>query len=134
MDTKTGYVNIVYFLEPATGAGVFFTHSMDESGFHDPVSIGFGKRPSEVSIAAQGDRVAVAYEEPNAERGEIWLALSTSMGHIFESRVPVSSANELASEPSIRLSGTKLDVQWKELLQADSLARKRTANRTGTWN
>lgn len=133
-DRRTGYVNIAYFLEQASGPGVFFTHSMDETGFHDPVSISFGKRPSEVSIATQGDRVAVAYEEPNAERGQIWLALSKTMGHIFEERVPVSGTNELAGKPWIRLTGTKLDVEWNELVQTDSVRRERTASRTGTWN
>lgn len=133
-DKSHGYVNIVYFLEPASGSGVFFTHSMDQTGFHDPVSISFGKRPSVVSIASQADRVAVAYEEPNAERGQIWLALSKTMGHIFEARMPVSSANEIARDPRVRLSGTKLEIEWEELVQSDSLAKSRHASRTGIWN
>ncbi len=133
-DISQGYVHIVYFLEPASGAGVFFAHSMDATGFHDPVSIAFGKRASEVSIASSGDRLAVAYEEPNAERGQIWLALSGTMGHIFESRLPVSSPNEIAKSPVVTLDGTMLEVEWLELLQADSLRRSRLATRTGTWN
>lgn len=133
-DIAQGYVHIVYFLEPANGAGVFFAHSMDATGFHDPVSIAFGKRASEVSIASSGDRIAVAYQEPNAERGQIWLALSGTMGHIFESRVPVSSPNEIAKAPVVLLDGTKLEVEWLELLQADSLMRSRLATRKGTWN
>lgn len=133
-DPGAGYVHIVYFLEQATGAGVFFAHSMDKSGFHDPVSIAYGKRASEVSIAASGDRIAVAYEEPNAERGQIWLALSATMGHLFENRIPVSSANEIASSPRVSLNGTKLELKWSEQLQADSLGRTRLATRTGSWN
>lgn len=133
-DLSAGYVHIVYFLEPASGAGVFFAHSMDATGFHDPVSIAFGNRPSEVSIISSGDRIAVAYEEPNAARGQIWVALSATMGHIFESRMAVSSANEIAKSPSVSLSGTKLEVTWLEQLQADSLGRSRIATRTGTWN
>ncbi len=133
-DLSAGYVHIVYFLEPTSGAGVFFAHSMDATGFHDPVSIAFGKRASEVSIASSGDRIAVAYEEPNAERGQIWLALSGTMGHIFESRMPVSSGNEIAGSPRVFLDGTKLEVTWTERLQADSSGRSRLATRTGTWN
>lgn len=133
MNASAGHLHIAYFLEQATGPGIFFAHSMDETGFHDPVSISYGKRASNVSIAANGDRVAVAYEEPNAERGHIWVALSESMGHIFEERMPVSSVNEVSKNPSVTLDGTKLDVRWEELLQADSLGRSRLANRIGTW-
>ncbi|MBA2688250.1 MAG: hypothetical protein H0U64_09135 [Gemmatimonadaceae bacterium] len=133
-DFPAGYIHIVYFLEPATGAGVFFAHSMDATGFHDPVSISYGKRASSVSIATSGDRVAVAYEEPNAERGQIWVALSGTMGHIFEKRMAVSGTNEVAKSPVVALSGTKLEIRWLELLQADSLGRSRIASRTGTWN
>lgn len=133
-DISAGYVHIVYFLEQLTGPGVFFAHSMDATGFHDPVSISYGKRASSVSIAASGERVAVVYEEPNAERGQIWIALSQTMGHIFETRMAVSSANEVAKEPAVDLDGTKLEVKWLELLQADSLRRSRSASRTGTWN
>lgn len=133
-DLSAGYVHLVYFLEPTNGAGVFFAHSMDATGFHDPVSIAFGKRASDVSVASSGDRIAVAYEEPNAERGQIWLALSATMGHIFESRLPVSSGNEIAESPAVSLDGTKLEVKWTERLQADSLGRSRLATRTGTWN
>lgn len=133
MNASAGYVHIAYFLEQPTGAGVFFAHSMDETGFHDPVSISYGKRASNVSIAANGDRVVVAYEEPNAERGHIWAALSESMGHIFEARTPVSSVNELSKNPTVILDGTKLEVMWEELRQADSTGRSRLATRKGTW-
>lgn len=134
VDFPAGYIHIVYFLEPATGPGVFFAHAMDATGFHDPVSISYGKRASSVSIATSGDRVAVAYEEPNAERGQIWVALSGTMGHIFEKRIPVSGSNEVAKAPVVTLRGTKLEVHWLEILQADSLGRSRIASRTGTWN
>lgn len=133
MNASAGYLHIAYFLEQATGPGVFFAHSMDETGFHDPVSISYGRRASNVSIAANGDRVVVAYEEPNAERGHIWVALSETMGHIFEARMPVSSVNQVSKNPSVSLDGTKLEVRWEELLQADSLRRNRLATRTGTW-
>lgn len=129
----TGYVHIAYFLEQQSGPGVFFTHSMDDTGFHDQVAIAYGKRESQVSIASSGDKVAIAYEEPNAERGQIWVALSETMGHIFEFRLPVSGSNEVARSPGVALSGTKVDVQWQELIQADSLGRTRRATRTGTW-
>lgn len=128
-----GRIYAAYFLEPSAGAGIFFVHMMDNSGFHDPVSIAYGKRPSAVSVASDGDKVAVAFEEPNAERGQIWVALSGSMGHLFEYRGPVSGASEVARRPLVELRGTKLVVRWLELVQADSSARMRLATSTGTW-
>lgn len=130
---REGRLYVAYFLEQATGPGIFFVHRMDAAGFHDPVSIAYGKRPSEVSVAAEGDRVVVAYEEPNAERGQIWVALSGSMGHLFEYRGPVSGASELSRHPEIQLHGTKLEVSWLELIQSDSSGRTRRAHSTGTW-
>jgi hypothetical protein len=128
-----GRLYVAYFLEQATGPGIFFVHRMDATGFHDPVSIAYGKRPSEVSLATEGDRVVVAYEEPNAERGQIWVALSGSMGHLFEYRGPVSGASELSRHPEVQLHGTKLEVSWLELIQSDSSGRTRRARTTGTW-
>lgn len=129
-----GRIYAAYFLEPSAGAGIFFVHRMDNSGFHDPVSIAYGKRPSAVSVASDGEKVAVAFEEPNAERGQIWVALSGSMGHLFEYRGPVSGASEVARHPLVELRGRKLEVSWLELVQADSSARMRLAKSTGTWN
>ncbi len=128
-----GRIYAAYFLEQSTGAGIFFVHRMDSSGFHDPVSIAYGKRPSAVSVTSQGDKVSVAFEEPNAERGQIWVALSASMGHLFEYRGPVSGASEVARHPKVQLDGTKLEVSWLELVQSDSSGRMRLAKRTGTW-
>jgi hypothetical protein len=106
---------------------------MDDTGFHDPMSIAYGKRASAVSIASAGDKVAVAFEEPNAERGQIWVALSRSMGHLFEYRGPVSSAPEMSRRPHVLLHGTKLEVSWLELVQSDSSGKTRLAKRTGNW-
>lgn len=128
-----GNIYLAYFLEPATGSGIFFSHQMDNTGFHDPVSIAFGNRPSASSIAASGDRIAVAYQEPNSGRGEIWVALSRNMGHIFEHRIAVSSPSQVAGNPQARLSGTQLEIGWQELIQADSITRSRLATRTGIW-
>lgn len=128
-----GRIYAAYFMEPPTGAGIFFAHRMDDTGFHDPIAIAYGKRPAEVSVATEGERVVVAYEEPNAERGQIWLALSNTMGHLFEYRGPISGASEVARHPIIQLHGTKLEVSWLELIQSDSSGRVRLARITGTW-
>ena len=66
------------------GTGVFFAHFM---GSHAPLtgcrSI-YGERLVATAIAAEGDRVAVAYEEPNGTRQQVDVALSQTQGHIFE--------------------------------------------------
>lgn len=129
-----GNIHIVYYLEPAPGPGLFFAHSMDSGKtFHDQVAVAYGRHPSGGSIAAEGDRVAVAYEEPNAARGEIWVALSKSMGHLFENRMRVSSGDVSASNPAANLSGTKLEVEWDEKIERDSGALFRRARRVGIW-
>ena len=128
-----GRVYAAYFLEAASGPGIFFVHKMDSIGFHDPISISYGKRPSEVSLTVEGDRIAVAYEEPNSERGQIWVALSNSMGHLFEYRGSVSGPSEIARHPAVNLNGMKLDISWLELIQSDSSGRLRRALRTGIW-
>lgn len=130
---EEGRVYAAYFLEPASGPGIFFVHKMDSIGFHDPISIAYGKRPSAVSLAVAGDRVAVAYEEPNSARGQIWVALSATMGHLFEFRGPVSASSEISRRPEARLNGTKLDISWAELIQSDSNGRSRRAQRSGIW-
>ena len=39
-DSASGYLHVVYFIEAATGAGVFFAHSMDKGAmFHSPVPV-----------------------------------------------------------------------------------------------
>ena len=130
---EEGRVYAAYFLEPASGPGIFFVHKMDSIGFHDPISIAYGKRPSAVSLAVAGDRVAVAYEEPNSARGQIWVALSATMGHLFEFRGPVSASSEISRRPEAGLDGTKLDISWAELIQSDSNGRSRRAQRSGIW-
>jgi hypothetical protein len=133
VDLVSGYVHLAYFLEPASGAGVFAIHSMDrDSSFHSPVAMVFGARPSNTSIAAEGDRVAVVYEDPNSARPQIFIALSRTMGHLFELRLPVSEENGIATDPSVKLRGTKLEVTWTERSSAES-TRERHASRTGTW-
>jgi hypothetical protein len=132
-DIGTGYVYLAYFIEPASGAGVFSIHSMDrDSTFHSPVAMVYGSRPSATAITAEGERVAVAYEDPNSSRPGIFVALSRTMGHTFETRLAVSPDNVAATRPSIRLRGTKLDISWIEKGSANSLA-ERHASRTGIW-
>ncbi len=132
-DVVSGYVHVAYFIEPASGAGIFSVHTMDRGeSFHAPTAMVYGSRPSNTAIAAEGDKVAVAYENPNTSRPQIYVGLSRTMGHIFESQLAVSDENTAAVNPSVKLRGTKLDVSWTELSSADTTLRRSTS-RTGTW-
>ena len=120
-DSTTNYVDIAYFMEASEGPGVFFTHSMDArhigSGdgiFHSPVPVVYGDQPSDVSVAARGDDLVVAYEDPNGDRSMVGLALSRTMGHIFEQRLVVSMPDLPARDPLVALRGDSVMVQWWE--------------------
>jgi hypothetical protein len=130
-DSLNGYVHVAYFLVAPEGPGVFFTHSMaGGTMFHSPVPIVYGERVSVASVAAEGDTVAVAYENPNAATSQIWLALSHSTGHIFEERASVSSANVTATNPSVTLHDGRVAVSWTETGKRDGAGT--VVGRSGT--
>lgn len=138
-DSATNYVDIAYFMAAKEGPGVFFTHSMDatklgtgDGVFHSPVPVVYGDHPSHVSVAAEGDNLVVAYEDPNGERSMVGLALSRTMGHIFEQRLLISQADLPARDPIVALRGDSVMVQWVE--RPDSVQTGgRVAVRSGSW-
>lgn len=115
-DSASGYVHIAYAMQAPEGAGLFFAHSMDGGAtFHAPVPLLYGDRLGRTSIAADGDRVAVAFEDPNSGTPRVGLALSRTMGHIFEDRVlPVSFDNSSATHPLVAVHGARISVAWRE--------------------
>jgi len=134
-DSTSGYVHIAYFSEPKSGAGIFFAHSMDKGAtFHSPVPIVFGKNPARVSVASSGDKVAVAYEDPNSSQPLVGVAISRSMGHIFESRSVATSENGRARQPVIRLSGDSVMLWWSEYSPDPAVSATRPFFRAGTWH
>ena len=115
-DAASGYVHVSYGLVAAEGPGVFFSHSMDGGAtFHSPVPIVYGEHPGQTTVAASGDVVVVAFEDPNGSAARVGLALSRSMGHIFERRVlPVSGDNGAATVPLAAVQGSRVAVAWEE--------------------
>jgi len=112
-DSASGYVHVVFALLGREGPGLFYAHSMDGGAtFHAAVPIFYGDRLGRSSVAADGQMVAVAFEDPNSRAPRIGLALSHTMGHIFEERLPVSDDNEIASRPLVALRGRRLAVAW----------------------
>lgn len=104
-------LHIAYSMIAPEGTGVFFAHFM-QSMLHAPVAVIYGERIVPTAIAAEGDRVAVAYEEPNGTRQQVDVALSKTQGHIFEWHGTASRDVDGATQPTVALSGDRLAVAW----------------------
>ncbi|MFL5620450.1 MAG: sialidase family protein [Gemmatimonadaceae bacterium] len=113
-DSASGYVHVVFALLGREGPGLFYAHSMDAGAtFHSAVPFFYGDRLGRASVTADGDVVAVAFEDPNSRAPSIGLALSRTMGHIFEERLlSISDDNEIASRPLVAVRGRQLAVAW----------------------
>ena len=134
-DSAGGYVHLAYFLEPAAGAGIFFAHSMDSARtFHAPVPIVFGRNASRVSVASNGDRVVVAFEDPNSRQPLIGVALSKTMGHLFESRMQATPDNGRAMQPIVRVGKDSVRLWWSEYSSDSTVSATRPAYRAAKWN
>jgi len=119
-------VHIAYSLHGPEGSGVFFAHSMDRAAlFHAPVSIVYGDRLTEAGIAAKGDRVLIAYVDPNTTPPQIGLAISKTEGHNFLPRIAASVGAGMKSNPGVSLSdkGDALVVAWLQYGGTDSTRR-----------
>lgn len=129
-DSATGYIHIAYALLAPEGPGLFYSHSMDRGAtFHSPVPIVYGEHLGRTRVASSGDVVAVAFEDPNSGVPRVGLALSRTMGHIFENRLlPVSDDNGAASRPLVAVQGHRVSVAWQERgsVNGDVVLRVRT--------
>jgi hypothetical protein len=130
-DSTSGYVHVTYALQAREGPGIFFSHSMDGgASFHSPVPILYGERLGRTSVSADGDLVVVGFEDPNSTTSRIGMAISHTMGHIFEDRiVPVSDDHGVASAPLTAVQGRRVAVAWEQ--RASENARAATAVRAG---
>ena len=115
-DSTTGYVHVVYYVEGPDGPGLFFSHSMEGGElYHEPVPVVYGRGPVSGAVAADGNTVVVAYEDPNTRRPRVGLQISHTMGHLFEERIPVvSGGNVASSEPKVAVRGRTVAVGWTE--------------------
>lgn len=118
-DSITGYVHVAYAMHAPEGTGVFFAHTMDGGAtYHTPVAIVYGDRLVDVDVAALRDTVAVAYSDPSMRYPRVGLALSRTMGHIFEVRIPAvartGSGNAGAMSPAVALAPGRIALAWIE--------------------
>jgi hypothetical protein len=110
-----GYIHLAYFAEATEGPGIFYLHSMDGGRtFHTPVAIVYGRNPAAVSVAASGDTVVVAYEDPNSVRPAVGLSLSHTTGHIFSVNSIASPESSRATLPVVRIKGRTIQLWWSE--------------------
>ena len=122
---RAGHVQVAYAMAAREGPGIFASHSMDRGQiFHSPVAVVYGERLAPPSIAARGDLVAVAYEDPNTSPRRISLAVSTTMGHPFQSRSLVSPPTGEASAPVVTLRDSTVTVTWTSTPRAPAAARR----------
>jgi hypothetical protein len=102
---------LAYSMKAPEGTGVFFAHTMS-SMLHSPVPVIYGERLVATAIAADSQRVAVAYEEPNGRREQVDVALSFSQGHLFEQHLSASRSIDVAVRPAVAFTGDRLAVSW----------------------
>jgi len=112
-------LHIAYSMIASEGTGVFFAHYL-ATMVHSPVAVIYGDRLVPTAIAVDGDRIAVAYEDPNGKRRQVAVALSTSQGHIFESHIVASRDVDVATDPAVALAGHRIAVSWLAQPASDS--------------
>jgi hypothetical protein len=116
-------LHTAYSMVAPEGTGVFFAHYMG-SMLHSPVAVTYGERLVPTAIAAEGDRVAVAYEEPNGSRKQVDVSMSTTQGHLFDWHVTASRDVDVASAPAVAIAGKTLAVSWLTRRAADSVGTR----------
>lgn len=106
--------HVVYGMQAPEGPGLFLSHSMDGARtFHSPVPVVYGEKLGLASVSADSLLVIVAYEDPNTTPTRISIALSVTMGHLFEFREVVSPADVAASEPQVMVLDKHVMLQWR---------------------
>jgi hypothetical protein len=124
VDSANGYVHVAYSMRAPEGEGVFYAHQMDpRAAYEPPQVIVYGDRPSAVSIASDGDLLAIAYEDPNTGgRPFVSLALSRTAGHGIEERIAVSGRSVASVRPAVAVRGRSVAVGWIERPSPRTLA------------
>lgn len=116
-DARTAFVHVAYSVRGPEGAGVFYAHQMDpHASFEPPIALLYGERLGDARVAADGDVVAVGYDDPNVRgRARVGLAVSRTAGHLFEeTRLAVGADGVDARDPRVRVTGRAILLGWSE--------------------
>jgi hypothetical protein len=117
-DSRTAFAHVAYAVRGPEGPGVFYAHQMDpRAAFEVPVAVLYGELLGAVRVAADGDVIAVAYEDPNTRgRTRIGLAVSRTAGHTFEAqRFVVSDDASEARDPYVTVRGRAVVTGWSDV-------------------
>ena len=123
-----GYVHVAYWLDAPEGAGVFYAHSMLRGRLYDtdPQPIAYGPRVSRGAVAARGDTVVVAFEDPNGRAPAMVLALSLTAGHGFvDKAIRASSGDFEAMAPAVAVDSGGVLVRWSERREGRAVPLRR---------
>lgn len=135
-DSATAYVHVAYFIEPVEGAGLWYTHSMEQGKvWHQTIGVLYGEEPVTASVASAGDTVLVAYEHPGSGGSRVGVAISRQAGHTFAERLRVVRVSGRVREPRIALAGGQVALAWGEQPRATGGATPvpRSRVRRGAW-
>jgi hypothetical protein len=120
-DSATAYVHTAYFIEPIEGAGVWYTHSMEQGTvWHQTIGVLYGEEPVVANIASAGDTVLVAYEHPGSGGSRLGVAISRQAGHTFAERLRVVRVSGTVREPRIAFRDGRVALAWSETSARDS--------------
>ena len=127
IDAYGGHVHLAYAMAAREGPGIFASHSMDRGVmFHTPVAVVYGERIGEAAIAARGNHVAIAFEDPNSARDQIGLVYSSTMAHLFQHRETVSPSGGPARRPRVAIGDGRIVVAWTRPSASDTTHVART--------
>ncbi len=118
VDDMLGYVHVAYSMVGPEGPGVFYAHQMDpRAGFETPSAIIYGERMGAARVAASGNLIAVAYEDPNSASAKprVAIAVSRSAGHLFDARLIASGTTTIAHDPYVVVRGRAIVTGWSEM-------------------
>lgn len=125
---ENGYVHVAYWLDAPEGAGVFYAHSMLRGRLYDtePQPIAYGPRVSRSAVAARGDTVVVAFEDPNGRAAAMVLALSLTTGHGFvDKSIRASPGDFAAMAPWVAVDSAGVLVRWSEQREGRAVPLRR---------
>jgi hypothetical protein len=114
VDSITGYVHVAYALAGPEGTGIFYAHQMDpRAAFEVPIAILYGDRLGGARVTADGNVVAVAYEDPNSRQSaRVGVAISRTAGHLFDIRLAASVGSRDCRDPEVTVRGSSVTVGW----------------------
>jgi hypothetical protein len=116
-------LHVAYSMVAPEGTGVFFAHFMTTM-LHSPVAVIYGERLVPTAIAAEGDRVAVAYEEPERQAPSDRCRAVVHPGAHLEWHAAASRDVDVATAPAVAIARDHLAVAWLTQSVTDTMSSR----------